>query len=181
MPSVDAARELARTALRGVPERWRHTTAVVAQAATLADTVPASDRELLLAAAWLHDIGYGHALRETGLHPLDAARHLREEGWGERLCCLVAHHSGARFVASVRGIRGLLDEFDCEDSAVADALTYADQAVGFHGRPVNLRERVNGTSDRHRSASANARARQTRAPYLLAVADRVERRLAPAM
>lgn len=181
MQSVDAARELARTALRGVPERWRHTTAVVTQAAALAATVPASDRELLLAAAWLHDIGYGRALRQTGLHPLDGARHLRENGWDERLCGLVAHHSGARFVASVRGIRGLLEEFDCEDSAVADALTYADQAVGFHGRPVNLRDRINGTSHRHRSVSANVRARQTRAPHLLAVADRVERRLAPAM
>jgi putative nucleotidyltransferase with HDIG domain len=179
--SVDAARELAGTALRGVPERWRHTTAVVARAAALADTVPASDRDLLLAAAWLHDIGYGRALRHSGLHPLDGARHLREAGWDERLCGLVAHHSGARFIATARGIRGLLEEFACEDSAVADALTYADQVVGFHGRPVNLRERINGASDRQCSSSANARARHTRAPHLLAIADRVERRLAPAM
>lgn len=180
MVSVEAARELARTALLGVPERWRHTTAVVARATALADTVPGSDRELLLAAAWLHDIGYCRALRHTGLHPLDGARHLREAGWDERLCGLVAHHSGARYVATARGIRGQLDEFDYEDSAVADALTYADQAVGFHGRPLNPRERINGTSDPHRSGTARARARQTRVPHLLAVADRVERRMAPA-
>ena len=81
----------------------------------------------------------------------------------------------------MRGIRGLLEEFHCEDSAVADALTYADQAVGLHGRPMNLRERISVTSDRGHSASAKARARQTRAPHLLAIADRVERRLAPAI
>jgi hypothetical protein len=34
-------------------------------------TVPAADRPVLIAAAWLHDIGYAPGLPETGFHPLD--------------------------------------------------------------------------------------------------------------
>ena len=34
----------------------------------------------LVAAAWLHDIGYAPELVETGFHPLDGARYLRREG-----------------------------------------------------------------------------------------------------
>jgi aminoglycoside phosphotransferase (APT) family kinase protein len=36
-------------------------------------------------AAWLHDVGYAPAVVATGLHPLDGARYLRNEGWPEEL------------------------------------------------------------------------------------------------
>lgn len=39
-----------------------------------------NDRDLLVAAAWLHDIGYAPELRDTGFHPLDGARHLEALG-----------------------------------------------------------------------------------------------------
>ena len=66
MLSVDVARELARTVLRGVPERWRHTTAVVAQAAALADTVPASDRVLFDNPACIRSTALATCVRKAG-------------------------------------------------------------------------------------------------------------------
>ena len=32
----------------------------------------------MTAAAWLHDIGYAPAVDDTGFHPLDGARYLRD-------------------------------------------------------------------------------------------------------
>ncbi len=58
------ARGLARKLLRkGSPERWLHTQGVAGRAAELAVTVPAADRPVLIAAAWLHDIGTHRACR----------------------------------------------------------------------------------------------------------------------
>ena len=50
-------------------------------------------------------------LKETGFHPLDGARFLRSTRWEPAVCDLVAHHSGNRFVATVRGLSGELAEF----------------------------------------------------------------------
>ena len=57
---------------------------------------------LLVAAAWLHDIGYAPTLAATVFHPLDGARHLRALGH-ERLARLVAYHSSARWEAEALG------------------------------------------------------------------------------
>jgi HD superfamily phosphodiesterase len=62
---------------------------------------------VLIAAAYLHDIGYAPTLARTGFHPLDGAVHLRELG-EERLAGLVAHHSGAETEARLRGLAGQL-------------------------------------------------------------------------
>lgn len=51
------------------------------RAAELAVTVPADDRSILIAAAWLHDIGYAPGIQETGFHPLDGGLYLRRAGW----------------------------------------------------------------------------------------------------
>jgi hypothetical protein len=48
------------------------------------------DRPVLVAAAWLHDVGYNPAVVSTGLHALDGARWLRMLGTDERIACLVA-------------------------------------------------------------------------------------------
>ena len=103
--AVDAARaqELAFTFLRGDPDRRLHLQAVAAPADELRPAVPVADGSLLGTAAWLHDICYSPALRETGFHPLDGARYLAGAGH-LREAALVAHHSGARFVAEVRGL-----------------------------------------------------------------------------
>lgn len=175
---VRQARELARALLAGSPVRWQHTVGVAARAAELARTIGPDDQQVLVAAAWLHDIGYAEAARDTGFHPLDGARYLSRWYWPLRISALVAHHSGAHLVAEVLGLGGELHAYPREDSALADALTYADQTVGPTGERVRIRDRMAEMLRRHGPASANAAAHARRGPYLLGVADRVERRLA---
>ena len=176
---IAKARGLAKKLLRkGLPERWLHTQGVATRAAEIAMTVPPEDRSVLIAAAWLHDIGYASDIRDTGFHPLDGGLYLRADGWDDRLAALVAHHSGARFVPVERGFGLMMAEFDFEDDAVSDALTYADQTVGPNGRRMTVPYRIAEAITRHGPDSPNARARVDRVPYLLAVAERVEQRLA---
>jgi hypothetical protein len=150
---------------------------VAARAEELAVTVDPTERHLLVAAAWLHDIGYSSQLHDSGLHSLDGARHLDRHGWPRRLAALVAHHSGAVFSADVLGLRDQLDAYPQERSPVADALTYADQTVGPTGQRVSLLERMDEVLGRHGPDSVRAQIHRVRAPHLLAVAERVERRL----
>jgi hypothetical protein len=175
---VHEARELAEALLAELPERCTHTRAVAVRAAELAGTVPDDECDLLLSAAWLHDIGYAEPLRDTGFHPLDGARHLARTGWPARLAALVAHHSGAWYVADAQGIAGLLAGYPREQGPLPDALAYADQTVGPYGRRVAVRARMAEMLARHGPGSAQAKAHRLRGPYLLGVAERVERRLA---
>jgi len=178
--TVEEARDLARSLLAGRPERWQHTVGVVCRAAALAVTVGADDPAVLLAAAWLHDIGYGEPVVDTGFHPLDGARYLDRHGWSPRVSALVAHHSAAEVVAAARGLSTALGAYPREDSAVSDALTYADQTVGVGGRRVNIGDRMAEMLTRHGPDSANARVHHLREPRLLAAAHRVQLRLADA-
>ena len=68
----DTARSILQTPL---PRRWAHRQGVAAQARTL-EVILGKDADLLVAAAWLHDIGYAPDLVDTGFHPLDGARYL---------------------------------------------------------------------------------------------------------
>jgi len=175
---VSAARELATWTLSEVGQRLPHSRGVAAQAEKLAGTVSQQERQLLVAAAWLHDVGYAPAARTTGFHALDGAIFLAASGWSPRLCGLVAYHSGAVFAARELGLTDELGRFIHEESAVSDALTYADQTTGPDGRPVTLAERMAEMLARHGSSSVQARVHGDREPYLLAVASRVEHRLA---
>ncbi|MFG1920923.1 HD domain-containing protein [Cryptosporangium sp. NPDC048952] len=171
---LELAEELARTLLPAPVERWFHSAGVAARAQQLAHTVPPDERGLLVAAAWVHDIGYADEVRDTGFHPLDGARYLDELGLPKRLTSLVAHHSGARFVADERGLGLAMADFPVEVSPLSDALTYADQTVGPHGRPYSVDQRMAEMLGRHGPGSPQARAHQKRAPYLLGVAKRME-------
>ena len=62
-----------------------HFAGVAAKATALSGAVPDAEAGLLVAAAWLHDIGYASGLRNTGFHPLDGARYLRATGWDSAL------------------------------------------------------------------------------------------------
>lgn len=74
---VTQACELARVLPADVlPRRWAHVQGVARQAAHAADRLVYRDG-VLIAAAWLHDIGYAPAVTDTGFHPLDGARYLR--------------------------------------------------------------------------------------------------------
>jgi hypothetical protein len=146
-------------------------------AAALTVILPTDDAAILMVAAWLHDIGYSPNLAETGLHPLGGARYLEIRGWPPRVCALVAHHSGTRYLACVSGREEELGRCPDEASAVSDALTYADQRVGPYGRRMSIHARLADKARRHGPTSVQARARHDRDPYLLGVADRVEEKL----
>ncbi|WP_239125770.1 HD domain-containing protein [Catellatospora bangladeshensis] len=173
------AMSLAESLLAELPRRWSHSAGVARRAAELSGAVAPADRDLLLCAAWLHDIGYAAAARDTGFHPLDGARLLWRLGWPARLCALVAHHSGACFQAEAQGVTGLA-EFPDEQSAVTDALAVADQTTGVCGEPASLEERLAEALGRHGALSVYALAHSRRAPYLRAAAHRVHLRLTPA-
>jgi HD superfamily phosphodiesterase len=85
-------------------DRWVHVQAVADKARRVAAILPAEERDLLVAAASLHDVGYAPSLNRLGFHAVDGARFLRSDGQ-ERLAHLVAHHSGARFEAGDQGGR----------------------------------------------------------------------------
>jgi hypothetical protein len=182
---VDAARHLAQRLLEplsGSPQqalrdRWRHTVGVAGRAAELVYAVDPADREILVATAWLHDIGYAPSIRDSGFHPVDGARFLGREGWPERICALVAHHSGARFVARASGHAEVLGRYVFEWSPVSDALTYADQTIGTHGQSLPLEDRLADMLRRHGPESRQAQVHRDRAPYLRAAAARVHRRV----
>lgn len=172
------ARDLAQVLLAELPERWRHTVGVAGRAEQVSGSVHGGDEaETLVAAAWLHDIGYAEVVHETGFHPLDGGLHLRRHGWPDRIAGLVAHHSGAGCVAEVRGLGDELAAFPCECTAVSDALAYADQTVGPNGRSMDFEQRLHDMLRRHGPGSPNAQAHEKRAPLLRAAVDRVEQRV----
>jgi putative nucleotidyltransferase with HDIG domain len=132
MPSFADARALAEQTLADhLPDRWRHTQAVAREAIRLA-ALPEVDREPLIAAAVLHDVGYSPVVARTGFHPLDGARFLATRGYDRRVTALVAHHSGAAVEARLRVVTGL-ERFDDEATATRDALWYCDAVCGATG------------------------------------------------
>lgn len=152
----------------------------VAEAAEAAGaSVPPWDRELLIAGAWLHDIGYADELVDTGFHPLDGARYLRARGAPDRLCRLVAHHTAASVEAHARGLaEQLANEFPPEVSPVADALTYADMTTGPTGERVSVEERLEEILRRYPASHVVHRSIETAQPRIMATVREVEARLA---
>ncbi|MGI9098564.1 MAG: HD domain-containing protein [Solirubrobacteraceae bacterium] len=139
--------------------------------------VAIEDRPTLLAAAYLHDIGYAPDLARTGFHPLDGAIWLRERQ-RERLARLVAHHSGARYEAAVRGLVDPLARFAEESSPVADALTYCDLTTGPDGASISVASRLADIERRYGPSSLVAQAIDAAADTLRAAVARTEGRLA---
>jgi HD superfamily phosphodiesterase len=137
----DWAASYAEELLSPLGDRWRHVHGVARQAQRVAPVLPADERDELVAAAYLHDLGYAPSLVQTDLHALDGARHLRALGH-ERLAGLVAYHSGARAEAELRGLAAELADFEDEASATSMALTYCDMTTGAAGEPVTLAERL---------------------------------------
>lgn len=138
-----SARALAHSLLADVlPRRWQHVQGVADRAATICHDLTI-DRDAVVAAAWLHDIGYAPKLADSGFHPLDGARYLRREGWSAHICSLVAHHTAARVEAHGRGLVDQLDrEFADVPSTERDALWVADATTGPDGRPLTVDERI---------------------------------------
>ena len=157
-------------------DRWLHVQAVARKAHGVATVLPDDDGEALVAAAYLHDIGYAPSLNRLGFHPVDGACFLREQGQ-ERLARLVAHHSGARFEAEERGLVEELAAFPVEDGPVMNALTFVDMTTGPAGQPMTLEERIGEIRHRYRPEDPVHRAIVRARPLLQAAIDRTQERL----
>ena len=170
---VADARTQAATLLEPMGDRWRHTIAVSARAATTAARLGV-DTNLAEAAAWLHDIGYAQAIAVTGFHPLDGAEHITRLGWPARIAGLIAYHSGARYVAALRGLSARLSAFVDEEGLLSDTLTYADQTTGPRGEPMTFEQRHAEMLHRHGPDSWNAKADHIRGPFLRDLVARID-------
>lgn len=173
-----SALALARDLLEPVDQRWPHVHTAARIAGEIALAVPVGDRDLLVAAAALHDIGYAPQLDDTGFHQIDGARYLQRHGWPSRLVALVAHHTLAQMLAEARGLLDQLDAFARETGAVADALLYADMTSGIDGQRITVSGRLADIHNRHAADDPGLlAARLRREPEILAAVARVEQRL----
>lgn len=174
------AGDLARRLLEEpLPRRWNHTRGVAGRASSLKPILGA-DAELVVAAAWLHDIGYAPDLVDTGFHPLDGARYLRDvEQADERLCRLVAHHTCAHFEAEQRGLgEDLAAEFAPENEHLTEALIYCDMTTSPDGERLDVNERLDEILRRYGSEHPVARSITAAAPCIRSAVGNVRAALA---
>jgi hypothetical protein len=160
-----------------LPRRWKHVRSVARRAGWVAANLRLSDD--LVAAAWLHDIGYAPELVETGFHPLDGARYLRNVGINGQVTSLVAYHSCARIEADVRGLGAELGaEFAPGDPELADALLYCDMTTGPDGHYVSPADRLVEIRGRYGPDHEVTRFVELAASEIITTAGRVEDLLA---
>ncbi|WP_322861670.1 HD domain-containing protein [Mycobacterium europaeum] len=162
----------AEARLAGQPRRLAHVRGVVIAAQQLDRHFDAETADCLVAAAWLHDIGYAPSVCRAGFHPLDGAVFARSAGFGELVASLVAFHSGARLEASERGLKGL-SEFSDPPSDVLDALTFCDLTTGPDGTPVSADDRLSDVLARYGPEDPVHRAVDAGREELLAAVRRV--------
>ncbi|WP_433462712.1 HD domain-containing protein [Spirillospora sp. CA-128828] len=151
-----------------LPRRWAHTQGVARQARTLAPVL-GDNADLLEAAAWLHDIGYAPDLVNTGFHPLDGARYLRDiHHADDHLCRLVAGHSCAIIEARERGLdESLASEFPPANPGLARALTYCDMTTTPDGAQVTVEARLAEIRNRYGPVHLVTRFINRAQPYLI--------------
>jgi putative nucleotidyltransferase with HDIG domain len=155
IPSRDEAVDVLHQALTPGSDRLAHTLAVGRRAQEVVSAHEVARPHLVVAAAYLHDVGYADAAVDTGMHQLDGARYLRDLGYAADLCRLVAHHTFARMEARNTGLDGVLDaEFphpDTDDDldALLDVVTFCDLTTSHTGEPVTVDERFAGIYARY--------------------------------
>ncbi|MEV5554363.1 HD domain-containing protein [Nonomuraea wenchangensis] len=172
----DLAKDLLETDL---PRRWAHTQGVAARAVSLAPIL-GDATDTLIAAAYLHDIGYAPRLVVTGFHPLDGARYLRDvQHADDTLCRLVAHHSCAVNEALERSLfEALTAEFDAVGPELIRELTYCDMTTGPDGTHLDVTERLAEIHSRYGPEHLVSRSIATSTPCILAAVKAVDTALA---
>lgn len=168
---------MAERLLQPLGRRWTHTSAVAARAESAASVLPDSERDVVIAAAFVHDLGYAEGIAGSGFHHLDGARFLRDLG-EDRLAGLVAFHSAGRWEAEARGLTRELVEFDDERSLTADVLAYADLLTGPDGTPTGLAARIEEVERRYGSEHPVTRSLRAGQPDLAARLGHVQALLA---
>jgi putative nucleotidyltransferase with HDIG domain len=136
------------------------------------------DGQALVAAAWLHDVGYAPDVIDTGFHPLDGACYLAGRGAPKRVVNLVARHSYAILEAELRGVGRWLAAFSDEGGALRDALWYCDLTTSPDGEPVGAGQRIGEIKERYGPGDIVTRFITEGESELLAAVERTERRLA---
>jgi hypothetical protein len=170
------AEEHAAMLLVDLGVRWHHVRGVARQAQRVSQALDAEDRPYLVAAAWLHDIGYAPTLAASAFHPLDGARHVRALGQ-ERLGRLVAYHSSARWEAEALGLSDDLAAFPREESPTADALTYCDMTTSPTGQRVTLADRLAEIAERYGAEHLVVQCLQRAYDHLAGTVQRTKERL----
>lgn len=174
--NVDRARRIAEELLaEKLPRRWSHSIGVAAVAADLAEILAPESADTIVAAAWLHDIGYAPDLISTGFHPLDGATYLATNtapggDMPAEVIRLVAHHTGAAFEARERGLHDALVSYPAPADALLAILSCADLCTGPDGVPVDPGARIAEVLTRYPAGHPVHRAISTSGPGLIAEA-----------
>jgi hypothetical protein len=174
IPSLDEARAVTGELLSRLPNRLAHSLAVGDTCQLVADRarVRRDLGGLASVAAYLHDIGYSSRLKQSGFHPIDGARYLRDIGWGA-LVPYVARHSQAFIQAEILGLS--LGEFRRVRGIVQDLVDYSDVRTGPVGQRMTPDERLAEIAERH-GGDSSGQAVPRRRPYVRALVGRMERR-----
>jgi putative nucleotidyltransferase with HDIG domain len=162
-----------------LPRRWAHSQGVARAAMEFAAQL-GRDGDLLVAAAILHDVGYAPRLAETGFHPLDGARFLRDaHSADDRLARLVANHTFALLEADERGLRAELEsEFPIlDDPLFVDALTFCDMTTTPDGTRTPAPDRIAEIVNRYGPDTLVGRFIERATPEILAAVGRAEQTL----
>ena len=174
---ITRAKDVAEEELASTGDRLAHVRGVAATADKVASSLLRNQRDEVVAAAWLHDVGYGPRVRNSGFHPLDGAAFLRSEGFPDIVWSLVAFHSGASEEADERGLKESLSRFTPPPNDLLDILTYADMTTGPTGEPVTVESRIAEILNRYPASDPVYRAVSRSAPGLKAVVRRVDDQL----
>lgn len=175
MWTVEQASKVASEYLVNLGRRWNHVRAVGERAESLAAAGRISTE--VVAAAWLHDVGYAEELSTTGLHALDGAAFLAAEGAPPEIVALVAHHTGAEFEAEERGLAGQLAAMPAAARADLDVLTLLDLVTAPDGSSTDPESRIAEILGRYPASSPVHRAVSRSRAELLAAAERARARL----
>ncbi len=166
------AQTLARELIGTIHPRWEHLSTVGRRAENLATTrdIP----EHVVAAAWVHDIGYAPQLAAPGtrFHPVDGAEHLAQTGAPRPVVALVAWHTGALHEARTRGLQAHLERLPRPEQQDLDILTLLDLTTGPTGDLVREHDRIAEILTRYEPGHPVHTAVTASTPELLASAAR---------
>ena len=177
---VVRARSVSEACLVMLPRRWAHVQGVAEAGALVARLADSRHADEIVAACWLHDVGYAAEIAETGFHPVDGARFAQRVGFPPLVVSLIAFHTGADVEAAERGLSGDLAKFDAPPADVLDVVTFADMTTAVDGTPIDADARVAEILTRYEPGDPVHRAVSASAPGLLASVGRVQARLAAA-
>lgn len=174
--SLSDERALAEECVGMLKRRWAHVQGVGRMAEELASH-DGIVTEVVVRAAWLHDVGYGPRIRKSGFHALDGAVHLAAAGIDPAVVSLVAFHTGAAYEAQERGLEAELSGFNAPDDADLELLTMIDLAVSPDGSVILDGDRLKEVLRRYAPGDPVASAVKRSTPALLAASRRAKRRL----